>query len=123
MNTLEEYIDRIIDDTGAGKMVWAKSNPTTFVWRKSTTPQTGAQLSLQKLVHTQTRLVPGARPVITMNENFVFQALERPTGHIKLAINTQQDEALRDKLKILFEKISENAERAGLDFLKDVIGE
>ena len=56
----------------------------------------------------------------------IFQLSEIPTGQpgrIRLTLNTQQPQyaSLRQRLKLLFDKTGENADRDGLDFLRQVI--
>ena len=114
--TLTAYITRIAEDTKAGKIKWIKSNPTTFIYRK-----TGAQLSLQRIVQTRVIGVPGGIKRVSTT-NYVFQAIELPRSNVKLLINTAEKHAeLRPLLDSLFEAINIDLDREGLDFLKKVI--
>src|SRR5439155_10070577 len=104
LQNITEYIDRITADTAEGKITWAKTNPTTFVWKKLVGPNPVAQLSLQKIVQRRTMMsgVP-VRPSIQIVENYVFQAVELPSGSLRLVINTEQDPNTLPLLKKLFD--------------------
>jgi|ERR1017187_5329892 hypothetical protein len=122
MSTLEQDIDILIAETESRKLTWARSNPTVFVSQKPLPSNVKAQLSLQRVMQQLVQLVDG-RPRRITTENYVFQLTEIPPGHTRLTINTQQPqyESLREKFKTLFDRISINADREGLDFLRRVI--
>jgi len=121
VETLTAYLDSITEETKAAKMKWAKSNPTTFVWKAP--PPGNARLSLQKVVQNKVvRMASGLALKSTIN-NYIFQVVELPSGNTKLNCNTaeQQQASLREPLEKLFDAISSNIDREGLDFLKQVM--
>jgi hypothetical protein len=126
LQAVSEDINRIITDTQTGKMKWAKTNPTIFIWRKITGNTAVAQLSLQKVIQRRTVMSAGVagappRPTIETVENFIFQAIELPSGIPRLLINTEQDPGARQMLSNLFNAISSTIDREGRDFLKQIL--
>jgi hypothetical protein len=124
LQTVTEDITQMIAATEAGKMVWTKTSPTTFVWRKLVASNPIAQLSVQRIIQRRPIVSPALspRPIIQTVENYVFQAMEFPNGSLRLIINTEQDPDARPLLKSLFNTISATIDREGLNFLKQVIG-
>jgi hypothetical protein len=124
LQSVSEDINRLIADTQDGRITWVKTNPTTFLWRKVVAGNPIAQLSVQKVLQRKTVLSAGAPPRATIQiiENYIFQAVEFPSGNLRLVINTEQDADARQVLKNLFDTISTTIDRAGLNFLKQVIG-
>ena len=86
-----------------------------------TNPPQGAQISLQKV--TQKRYVRTNRGQISSvtTDNYIFQAIELPSGNLKLVINTEKDDSFRELLLKLFDAISRDIDREGVDFLKKII--
>ena len=124
MSTLDQDIAQIIADTESRKLVWSRSTPTSFVCQKPLGPGQIAQLSLQKVVQTRIGVLPGSpRSQRITTDNFIFQLTEKPRGLTRLVIHTQQPQyaELRPQFTVLFDKVSENADREGLDFLRKVI--
>jgi hypothetical protein len=127
MNTAESealtpYISRLTEDTKAGKLKWVKSNPTTFIWRKTTRTPYGAQLSIQKISQTRMTRSTAGQLIRQMIDNYIFQASELPSGDLKLVVNaTDKGPEVKHALKVLYDSITADVDREGLDFLKKII--
>ena len=107
------YIDRIIEATRAGDMLWTKVNPTTYTW--ATDKPRVAKLSLQRV---DTRIIRGAMPVKIIK--YLLQ-LRNEAGQEVLATDGAYSPPLNEKLRSLFETVANTVTRRGLDFLDDVL--
>jgi hypothetical protein len=116
-----QYIRQIVEETRDRKMLWLKTNPTTYVWRKVDGAIVVAQLSIQKILKRRPVPAGPGRVSLTTEETFVFQATELPSGSIRLSLSSEKQPEIQGVLKELFDTISANIEREGLDFLKEVI--
>jgi hypothetical protein len=120
---VNHYINRMIADTQAAKMIWIKQSPTTFIWKKLDAGRPTAQLSLQKVTQRKLLAAAGGGPqAVQLVENYIFQALELPSGSVRLIVNTEINPDTRPLLKNLFDAISLTIDREGVNFLKQVMG-
>src|SRR5689334_6252883 len=116
---LGQYLDRIIADTQAGKMVWVRNNPTTFVWQKTVSQTREAQINLQQIKVME--VLPNQSGVLQAQnvDHYLFQVFDHNT--LRLSVNTQEELKHKPKLKRLFQVVSTHLERESLDFLKKII--
>src|SRR2546425_3523751 len=96
---VDQYITRMIADTEAARMIWIKQSPTTFIWKKVDAGRPVAQLSLQKVTQRKMVASPTGRASPQTVENYIFQALEFPSGSVRLIINTEINPETRPSLK------------------------
>lgn len=117
---LLDYISKILDMTKAGKIEWARANPTTYIWTK-TVGTVPSRIVLQKVqrqepfkpdpTHISVRVIPG----------FIFQVLDLRSNAQMITINSTEEAIYNASLSQLFDYISQNISRRGIDFLKNLL--
>lgn len=117
---LVHYIDRIIAKTQTGSMSWIRSNPTTYTWTKKLSSDREARLTIQKVMKRRGQAGNkkyGIRP----SDYYIFLATDIEASAQVLTINTEDLPDLRETLRNLYNTISLNITRKGLDFLRDIV--
>lgn len=112
------YIDQIIKATQNGTIEWARANPTTFIWTVS--QQKGARVIIQRVERASRTPDEAGRLVVKKSTTYVLHATDE-TGVVKLNVNGEEDAEANNKLEELFNVLTKNISRKGLDFLKSLI--
>ena len=112
---LISYLDRIIESTLAGDMVWAKVNPTTYTW--STDKPKIAKFTLQQVIIRRVMRSGGG---ISTEKKHLLQ-VRNDTGIEVLATDGADDSAVINRLSTAFEAAAASVTRKGLDFLNEVL--
>ena len=117
---LAQYISRIMQKTKDGQAEWTRVNPSTFAWTR-TLETRSARIILQRVDRTEIyQRIPGAGVTRTVR-NYFMQVTELPTNAQMVSINTDQDKFFAPLLEELFNLVSQNISRKGLDFLKEFL--
>jgi hypothetical protein len=119
---LTSVIQDMVDQTIEGKIVWTRSNPTTFVWSKKIDSANIALVTIQKVEKRVQRVSSLGRQIETI-ENHIFQVVESASRATLIALNTEEDKNFKDILKKLFEVASVSISKKGVNFLKRALGE
>jgi hypothetical protein len=108
------YIDELISGSSQGKILWAKANPTTYIWDS----QQRGRVILQQVgpaPRGALAVAVGAVP------SYILQAISATTGQQMLALQGAEDAQINDALHRLFTTIASRETQAGLDFLKSLL--
>ena len=127
MSTPEEqetlqYLGRMLEQTRSGKIIWARVNPTTFVWKHSVMKKV-AQVTLQRAQTTELTVDPPTEQPGPQGVPFyIFQVLDvSGGGNYVLNLSTNENPVYAASLEAIFIAAGEGLSRKGLDFLKDLI--
>ena len=117
-----QCLGRMLEQTRSGKIVWARVNPTTFVWKHSVMGKI-AQVTLQRAQTTELMPdPPTGQPGPKVVPFYIFQVLDVSGGGSNvLNLNTNENPVYAASLEAIFNLAGEGLSRKGLDFLKDFI--
>jgi hypothetical protein len=119
-NEINNYVQRIIEKTGGGHIVWSHPNPSTYVWINTSPP---AQVTLQKIEQPSSRVVnTGGRVVLQTTKTYIFTVIDRnqPNKPV-LTLNTNTDQFFMDTLDKLFNLLEQEEAKKATNFLKDLV--
>ena len=117
-----QYLSRMLEQTRSSKIVWARVDPTTFVWKHSVMKKT-AQVTLQRTQTTEPIPDPPTeQPLPKVVPFYMFQVLDiSGGGNIVVNLNTNENPVYAATLEAIFNLAGEGLSRKGLNVLKDLI--
>jgi len=108
-----KYLDEMVQATRAGKMIWRRENPTTFVWA---TANRGKIVLQRTVANVPTQM---GRPPQRVSR-YVLLAMDLSDVE-QLQLQSTQGPDIDAKLRNLYVEIESSIARRGLDFLKSIL--
>jgi hypothetical protein len=106
---LIDYINKLTELTAAGKISWARANPTVFIWAASGPPNQ-TQVTLQEV---QTRVAPA-----TIRRTYLFQIQGRG---VPVAVDSKEKPDYQQPLQSLYQAALASVDVKTADLLKDLL--
>lgn len=112
------YVQRSISATESGSLEWTQANPTTYVWSSRGMPR--GSLKVQFVTKTAITTSPAGRRSVSRANYYLLQAFDGE-GSLQFSVTGEEEPALNDVLKRLYDAAIKSVAERGLRFLDSIL--